>query len=155
MELLKNSLSWQSIAFAAVIYFLSMAFYRLFLHPLAGFPGPMIAAITRYYEAYYDVIQNGQYTFQIAKMHEKYGKIPQQILAVTVNRTANFAIRKKVPLFVLALTSFTSTIQLSTNSCTATKVVGTDTPGPLMLTVSMALSSSRLTTTGIKRAGYR
>ncbi|KAK4209717.1 putative cytochrome P450 E-class, group I [Rhypophila decipiens] len=75
MELTSSLLSWQSIALTAVLYFSTLAFYRLYLHPLAKFPGPKLAAITRYYEAYYDIIKNGQYTFKIADMHKKYGPI--------------------------------------------------------------------------------
>ena len=52
-----------------------LAFYRLVLHPLAKFPGPRLAALTRYYEAYYDVMQDGQYTFKIAELHRSYGKL--------------------------------------------------------------------------------
>jgi hypothetical protein len=76
MELFGFFLSWQSIAVTVVVYCLTLAFYRLYLHPLAKFPGPKLAAITRYYEAYYDIVQNGQYTFRIAEMHKKYGKEP-------------------------------------------------------------------------------
>ncbi|KAI0899294.1 cytochrome P450 [Annulohypoxylon nitens] len=54
---------------------IDVVLYRLFLHPLARFPGPKLAAVTRWYEGYYDVIQNGQYTFKIAEMHKKYGPI--------------------------------------------------------------------------------
>ncbi|KAF7950152.1 hypothetical protein EAE96_007447 [Botrytis aclada] len=68
-------LSLQNITAAIVVYFGSLAFNRLFLHPLAKFPGPKIAAITRYYEAYYDIFENGQYTFKIVEMHKKYGPI--------------------------------------------------------------------------------
>ncbi|KAF7924918.1 uncharacterized protein EAE98_007006 [Botrytis deweyae] len=68
-------LSLQNIAATIIVYFGSLAFYRLFLHPLAQFPGPKLAAITRYYEAYYDIVQNGQYKFKIAEMHKKYGPI--------------------------------------------------------------------------------
>ncbi|KAF4633285.1 hypothetical protein G7Y89_g4836 [Cudoniella acicularis] len=34
-----------------------------------------LAAITLYYEAYFDIVRNGQYTFKIAEMHKKYGPI--------------------------------------------------------------------------------
>ena len=50
------------------------AFYRLYLSPLAKFPGPKLAALTLWYEFYYDVIKGGKYTWVIAKMHERYGK---------------------------------------------------------------------------------
>lgn len=70
-----NLLSWRGVVVAIVIYAATLGVYRLFLHPLARFPGPKLAALTRYYEAYYDLIQNGQYTFKIAKLHEKYGTI--------------------------------------------------------------------------------
>ncbi|ERF69870.1 hypothetical protein EPUS_05412 [Endocarpon pusillum Z07020] len=59
----------------ALSYLISLAFYRLFLHPLAKFPGPRLAAITRYYEAYYDLWKGGMYIFKIKEMHDKYGPI--------------------------------------------------------------------------------
>lgn len=67
---------WQLIAVASatgLLYAVALALYRLTLHPLASFPGPKIAAVTRFYEAYWDVVRNGQYTFQIARLHKKYG----------------------------------------------------------------------------------
>jgi hypothetical protein len=67
--------SWQNVALAAIVCLASLAFYRLTLHSLARFPGPKLAGITRYYEAYYDIFQNGQYTFEIAKMHQRYGTV--------------------------------------------------------------------------------
>ncbi|ROV86771.1 hypothetical protein VSDG_10203 [Cytospora chrysosperma] len=66
---------WQTLATLAFVYLASLVFYRLFLHPLARFPGPKLAAITRYYEGYHDVVRNGQYTFRIAEMHKQYGPI--------------------------------------------------------------------------------
>ncbi|OAG01866.1 cytochrome P450 [Paraphaeosphaeria sporulosa] len=67
-------LSWKTAAAVLVVYFASLAFYRLYLHPLAKFPGPKLAAITRWYELYYDVIREGQYTFKIAELHKVYGR---------------------------------------------------------------------------------
>lgn len=67
---------WQTLATSTFVYFASLVFYRLFLHPLAKFPGPKLAAVTRHYEGYHDVVRNGQYTFRIAEMHERYGITP-------------------------------------------------------------------------------
>ena len=55
-------------------YLAGLTIYRLFFSPLAGFPGPKIAAATGFYETYYDVVLNGQYVFKIKEMHEKYGQ---------------------------------------------------------------------------------
>lgn len=63
-----------STASILIITISSYIYYRLYLDPLAQFPGPALAALTRYYEAYYDVIRNGQYTFKIEELHKKYGK---------------------------------------------------------------------------------
>ncbi|KAL8647455.1 MAG: hypothetical protein Q9210_005552 [Variospora velana] len=37
--------------------------------------GPKLAAISLWYEFYYDVIKKGRYTWEIGRMHEKYGPI--------------------------------------------------------------------------------
>lgn len=53
-----------------------------FIHPLSGFPGPKLAAVSRWYEAYYDVVQNGQYTFKILKLHKEYGRYWSAALSI-------------------------------------------------------------------------
>lgn len=58
---------------SSLLYLITLAFYRLYLHPLAKFPGPKLAAVTRYYEFYYDVVKSGAYMFKIGELHEKYG----------------------------------------------------------------------------------
>lgn len=60
--------------FILTIYLAVGALYRLYLSPLAKFPGPKLAALTFWYEFYYDVVKQGRYTWEIAKMHEHYGK---------------------------------------------------------------------------------
>ena len=57
-------------------WILYLAAYRLFFHPLARFPGPKLAALTKWYEFYYDVICRGHFTFNVQDMHKKYGCIP-------------------------------------------------------------------------------
>jgi hypothetical protein len=61
----------QYIAYWFIVYV-----YRITLHPLARFPGPKLAALTFWYETYFDVWpHDGRYTWQIQKLHEKYGSV--------------------------------------------------------------------------------
>ena len=62
-----------SLASVFVLYVAGLVVYRLFFHPLAKYPGPRLAAITRYYEAYYDLWKGGIYTFKIGELHKEYG----------------------------------------------------------------------------------
>ncbi|TPX25955.1 hypothetical protein DIZ76_011413 [Coccidioides immitis] len=48
---------------------------RLFWSPLARFPGPRLAALTNWYEFYYDVILQGKFTEHIQDLHKQYGRI--------------------------------------------------------------------------------
>ncbi|KAF2013468.1 cytochrome P450 [Aaosphaeria arxii CBS 175.79] len=57
------------------IYVFYTAIYRLYFGPLSHIPGPRLAALSRLYEAYYDVWLNGQYTLKIMDLHKTYGPI--------------------------------------------------------------------------------
>ena len=57
-----------------VLYVIGLYGYRLYFDPLAKIPGPKIAAVSLWYEFYYDVVKRGRYTWKIKEMHEKYGK---------------------------------------------------------------------------------
>ena len=74
-----NVLNRGDVALASVILLLvwlaGTTIYRLFLHPLAKFPGPRLAALTTWYEGYYDVVQKGRFTFQLEALHEAYGEL--------------------------------------------------------------------------------
>ncbi|KAL1863913.1 hypothetical protein Daus18300_008062 [Diaporthe australafricana] len=66
-----------SAALSSGTIFISLAIYRLFLHPLAGLPGPRLAGATYWYEVYYELIHNGgsQYAPKIRQLHAEYGPI--------------------------------------------------------------------------------
>lgn len=46
----------------------------VFLSPIAQFPGPKLAAFTTGYQAYFDIVQKGQFFKHLNKLHDKYGK---------------------------------------------------------------------------------
>lgn len=59
-------------------YLVGLGIYRLYFHPLAGVPGPKFAALTQWYESYFELFHKGlggQYTFRIRQLHEEYGPI--------------------------------------------------------------------------------
>jgi hypothetical protein len=58
-----------------ILYIVGRAFYRFYLSPIANFPGPKLAAVSRWYEFYYEVVLRGQYSFHIQDLHKKYGKM--------------------------------------------------------------------------------
>ena len=57
-----------------LVWQLTLTVYRLYLSPIAHFPGPKLAALTQWYEIYYDIYLNGQFTLHVKELHEKYGK---------------------------------------------------------------------------------
>jgi hypothetical protein len=141
MESLIVLLTWRHVTGAAAAYLATIAFYRLFLHPLAGFPGPKLAALTRWYEGYYDVIKNGQYTFKIAEMHRKYGisaflpSLPfSLLLPSTFIKTAHQVLTAnsmQVRLSASVLMSYILSTQPSTRTYIAKMGSGISTPGLL------------------------
>lgn len=65
-----------------LLYVVCGATYRLYLSPLAKFPGRNLAALTLWYEFYHDYFRRGQYTWEIADMHEKYGTAQNTVLDI-------------------------------------------------------------------------
>lgn len=56
-----------------VAYLVGLVIHRLYFHPLAKFPGPKYAAISRWHEYYHEVVRKGQFTFVVQDYHKKYG----------------------------------------------------------------------------------
>lgn len=65
---------FEILAASAVVYFASVAIYRLYFSNIAKFPGPKLAALTYFYEFYYDWWQPYRFQFKIAELHKEYGK---------------------------------------------------------------------------------
>ncbi|CZR60166.1 related to trichodiene oxygenase [cytochrome P450] [Phialocephala subalpina] len=64
-----------TVALLALTLTVVGAIRRLFFHPLAHIPGPKLAALTWWYEFYFDVLQEGRYVFKIQELHKQYGSI--------------------------------------------------------------------------------
>jgi hypothetical protein len=58
-----------------LLWALYVPVYRLFFSPIAAIPGPKLAAITQWYETYYNVYLGGKFTLHLDKLHAKYGPI--------------------------------------------------------------------------------
>lgn len=61
-----------------VLYCMGLTFHRLYLSPIATFPGPKLAATTHWYQRYFDLVARGtggQFVLEIKRLHEKYGPI--------------------------------------------------------------------------------
>ena len=73
----ERSWTWlQTVVFLTACYLFSLgtiALRRLYLSPLSDFPGPTLAALSNWYEFYYDVIKGGKFTQHIQELHRKYG----------------------------------------------------------------------------------
>ncbi|KAF4636899.1 hypothetical protein G7Y89_g1175 [Cudoniella acicularis] len=65
----------ETVVVLAILLTVAGAIRRLYFHPLAHIPGPNLAALTWWYEVYFDIIQPGQYVFKIQELHKQYGPI--------------------------------------------------------------------------------
>ncbi|KAL8715238.1 MAG: hypothetical protein Q9220_001196 [cf. Caloplaca sp. 1 TL-2023] len=70
---------WQPLSSAVIAvlfaYLAAGGFYRLYLSPIAKFPGNKLTALTYWYECYYDLIKGGRFSARVTRMHDEYGPI--------------------------------------------------------------------------------
>ena len=48
--------------------------YQIWFHPLSGYPGPKLAAITIWYRGYYDLVVGGGMLEHLEVLHKQYGE---------------------------------------------------------------------------------
>ncbi|KAF9889689.1 hypothetical protein FE257_006995 [Aspergillus nanangensis] len=60
---------------SGILYASGVIYHRLFLSPLAKFPGPRLAAATGLYELYFQLIKGGKFTWEIQRLHQRYGPV--------------------------------------------------------------------------------
>lgn len=85
LQQISSPVLWGVGAILILLYPIGLAVYRLYFSPIAKFPGPKLAALTFWYEFYYDVINQGRYTWQIGRLHDEYGRqVPLLIYALTL-----------------------------------------------------------------------
>lgn len=79
VQSLISSLAWTQLGGLAaalwLVYAVVLAVQRLYLSPIAHVPGPRLAALTQFYEFYYDIVLGGQYSFKLLRLHEEYGDV--------------------------------------------------------------------------------
>ena len=111
------------------LYLLAGAFYKLYLSPLAGFPGPKLTALTYWVELYYDLVKGGRFPHRIAQWHDQYGKTIHYSLPVT----------SFLPPVVIHIYQDPSSESLPTNSISGT---------PISTTSSIVVRTSSTNTQG-------
>jgi hypothetical protein len=67
-----------AIATCVVASLIHAVISTLILHPLAKFPGPKYAAVTHYYQFYYDVVRRGRFPWKLKSLHQAYGAHAEQ-----------------------------------------------------------------------------
>jgi hypothetical protein len=71
----------------AIFVLCILGYRRIYCHPLSAFPGPRLAALTRWYGFYYDVIQQGAFLRHKTALHDIYGKSLSTTMDLTCDRS--------------------------------------------------------------------
>ena len=69
------SVLFLSLVPAFIVYVIWIVLYRLYLDPLAKYPGPRLAALTKRWRIYKDCVQKQSFLHEVEKLHNIYGKL--------------------------------------------------------------------------------
>lgn len=64
---------WKKLGAALGLYLVSVITYRLWFHPLRKYPGRRLAALTSWYQAYVDIVEDGAWVERLEEWHSQYG----------------------------------------------------------------------------------
>lgn len=73
MDSFDSLVLWQAVPLLFLTYLAYLAATRLFFHPLSRFPGPRLAALTYYYQGYFEVLRDGGLVEHLETLHAIYG----------------------------------------------------------------------------------
>ena len=74
------------VALTAVV--LGILWHRVYVHPLAHFPGPKLAAATWWYMTYYEVFKDGAMVEHLEYLHARYGESDNEPPATSLCRSS-------------------------------------------------------------------
>lgn len=76
VELLQGVPAAVIVPLACAVYVIWTLIYNVYFHALRHIPGPRLAAASRLYEFYYEVIKQpgGQYIWEVDRLHGIYGE---------------------------------------------------------------------------------
>jgi hypothetical protein len=72
---LSLSTAFTALGVAGVSWPLCSAIYNLYFHPLARFPGPPAAAVTRWWKAWVECVQGHSFCHELERQHARYGPV--------------------------------------------------------------------------------
>ena len=72
---LQNSAILSILLCAVVVNSIGVIVYRIFFHPLAHTPGPLLAKVSSLYSYWYN-FRNARFYLKVQELHEQYGMLP-------------------------------------------------------------------------------
>jgi hypothetical protein len=110
-----------ALAVVGVSWPIASAIYSLYFDPLARFPGPTAAGLTRWWKAWIECVRGSSFCHELEKQHARYGPV----VRIGPNEVS---IHSSSTLFQIVLIPFFSCISLipeHTTISTTTRTVGT------------------------------